>query len=417
MDLNRRQFLKTGVAGLSALALGPIPKARAWMRLAWGGNGRSTVIINLAGGYDGLNIVVPHTVAEYYTRRPTIAVPAVSTLPVSPTEGFNPAFGELHTHWLAGRMNVIRQVGYPTPDLSHFNSTDIWSTGSRLGYSAATRSGWMSRMAVLNGFTDAIEIVGIGTGNRLDFTGTTFKPAVFTSLAAFNYPVDAAFTADSNLRNQIHRTGLQTPLLLTDGSLEKKIHDKYQSTSALIDIIRNAIQTYPALVTYPNTSLGRTLQDVARLMYANLGTKIFYVQQGGFDHHAAEGTALPNLLTQVSQAVDAFIRDLIAMNLYDRVTTLMLSEFGRRNYENASFGTDHGHGNHMFGIGAGVRAGMKGQEVRSIDVQADYLSSKLDFRIPLKDLMEQWLGLNMQGIFTELSPGSSEETGSAFFHG
>jgi uncharacterized protein (DUF1501 family) len=336
---------------------------------------------------------------------------------VSATEGLNPAFGELHAHWLQGRMNAIRQVGYPTPDLSHFNSTDIWSTGSRLGYAAADRSGWMSRTAVKNNFSNAIEIVGIGTGNRLDFTGTSFKPAVFTTLSAFNYPTDSAFTADSNLRNQLHRASLETPLLLTDGSLEKKIHDKYQSTSALIDVIRNAIQTYPALVTYPNTSLGRTLQDVARLMFANLGTKIFYVTQGGFDHHAAEGTALPNLLTQVSQAVDAFMRDLIAMNLYDRVTTLMLSEFGRRNYENASFGTDHGHGNHMFGLGAGVRPGVKGQEVRPIDLQVDYMTSKLDFRIPIKDLMEQWLGLNMLGIFPELPPGSSEETGSAFFHG
>ena len=368
------------------------------------------VIVNLRGGIDTMTSYVYHGLNAYYSRRPNIAVPApnpgnvLAALPAETGFGFHPLLSELHTAYTNGEMAIVQKTGYPSPNLSHFSSQDIMSKGVRDLAHPDTR-GWLGRLGDLY-FTETIKIVGVGTGNKLDYVSNGFKPVVVDDLASLTIPTDAGQPTDSTYRNDKAEEILSGSGPLT--GLRAQIASSTESAFELAESIQNAIANYPGNVTYPNTTFANNLRDISQLIFANLGTQVFYVETGGFDTHANQINSVGNLYPNLSQGLGAFITDLKGMGAYSNTTLILLSEFGRRNFENGGGGTDHGHGVHFAVIGGSVNGGRKGQAVTNADLLLDYLPGEVDFRQVYSEVIQDRLCVDPTPVFPDWThPGGS----------
>ncbi len=404
MNYDRRSFLLSSLGGLVSPWL--LSKGRRVTAFGGGGgNGKSIVFVNLLGGIDGLSMVVNYGQSAYYSRRPAITVPAPGqpggALDLDPALqiGLSPLWPELHALYLAGDMAVVQKVGYPTPNLSHFESQDIWSRWRR---TVTTDSrGGLGRLSDTY-FTQEIDLVGINTGSKLDFVGNANRKFVIASLDSFVVPSDTAHATDSDFRNDTAEAmnlsvGSGDPLLL-------QVKSTTQSALSLVNQVQGGIAGYTSSIVYPSTKLGSSLRDVARMMSANLGTQVYYVQTGGFDSHANQTTLLTNLAPDVSASVGALASDLQAMNRWNDVVVVIFSEFGRRNFQNGSTGTDHGHGNYVWLVGGAVQGGLKGSPVTNADINQDYLPSAIDFRQIYWDLVGEHLAYDPALILSDFTP-------------
>ena len=413
MCIDRRHFVKAGLGAIAAtaipgrnvLALGGLKEHRASSRL-----NHRVIMINMRGGWDSLSVFPPHGLNEYYNLRPTLAMAApdptdpTSALPAEPGVGISYLMPELHAAYQAGEVVVLQKTGYPSPDLSHFTSQDVMSKGIRDGSHPDTR-GWLGRLGDLY-FTDTIKIVGVGTGNKLDFIGDAFRPVIVDSLDALTIGVDSASLSDSEFRN------LKTEEILNETGpligLKAQVKSASTSAFALAEQVSSAIASYTATGIYPSTAFGASLQDVARMVHGNLGSQIFYVETGGFDTHGSQNNTLGVRLPAISQALGAFIDDMKAMNEYANTTLVVFSEFGRRNYENGSLGTDHGHAHHSMVIGGSVTGGLRGANVTNADMLQAYLSSQIDFRQAYHEVIASRLAVDPTPVFPDFThPGGS----------
>lgn len=413
MCVDRRHFVK---AGLGALAAGAIPGRNV---LAFGGlreHKSSTrlnhriVLVNIRGGWDSLTVFPPHGLTEYYNRRPTLAVPAPSAttpgaaLSAEPGVGISSLMPELHTAYQAGEVAVVQKTGYPSPDLSHFFSQDIMSKGVRDASHPDTR-GWLGRLGDLY-FTQAVKIVGVGTGNKLDFVGNSFNPVTLDNLDALTIATDSGQPLDSEYRNVkaeeiFNETGLLT-------GFKAKVVSAATSTFQLADQVAIAIANYTSASPYPGTAFGTSMRDVARIVFGNLGTQVLYVETGGFDTHASQDSVLGSRLPEISQALGAFIDDMKAMNEYDNTTVVVFTEFGRRNYENGALGTDHGHGHHSMVIGGSVNGGLRGANVTNAELLQEFLPMQVDFRQVYHEVIASRLCVDPTPVFPDFThPGGS----------
>jgi len=406
MCIDRRHFMKAGAGVLAAAAI-PGPNVLALGGLNGGKRGAHRVIVlNVSGGWDTLSAIVPHGLTEYYNRRPTIAVPAPN--PSDPTAalaaetgiGISPLMPEIHAAYQAGELAIVQKTGYPTPNLSHFTSQDVMSRGVRDLTHTDTR-GWLGRLGDLY-FNQTIEITGVGTGNKLDFVGNTFRPVVFDTLDSLTIPIDSGQTLDSVYRNQKTEEILGDAGALT--GLKAIVRSATTSAFQLTDQVTNAIANYTTTAVYPNTSLGRSMQDVARIVFGNLGSQILYVQTGGLDTHASQQNTLNARFPDISGSLGALIADLKAMNEYDNSTIVVISEFGRRNFENGGLGTDHGHGVNFLVFGGQVAGGIKGPNVTNSEMLQDYLPMVTDFRQVYSEIISTRLGLDPTPVFPGYTP-------------
>lgn len=406
MNLNRRSFLLAGLGTLATPLLGTVPGRVTALGGAGRGTGKIVVFVNLLGGIDGLTAVVNYGQSAYYSRRPSITVPPPGqpggALDLEPTLsiGMTPLWPQLHALYQAGDLAIVQKVGYPTPNLSHFESQDIWSRWRRDVAHPDPRGG-LGRLSDTY-FTQQIDLVGINTGSRLDFLSNLNKKVVLAGLDSFVVPVDAAQTVDSGFRNQsvaqVNASSTNTdPLLI-------QVKSTTESALGLVAQVQTGIASYPNSVVYPNSSLGRSLRDAARLIHANLGTQVFYVATGGFDSHANQTTLLTNLGPDISSSVGAFVADVQGMSRWNDVAVVIFSEFGRRNFQNGSTGTDHGHGNYVWIAGGAVNGGLKGAPVTNADLNLDYLPGTIDFRQIYWDITAQHLAYDPAPILSDFVP-------------
>ena len=413
MCLDRRHFVKAGlgtvaaaaIPGRNVLALGGLKAHKASAQL-----NHRVVMVNIRGGWDSLSVFPPHGLAEYQNRRPTLAIAApdpadpTSALPAETGFGVTYLMPELHSAYQAGELIVLQKTGYPSPDLSHFTSQDIMSKGIRNANHVDTR-GWLGRLGDLY-FTDTIKIVGVGTGNKLDFIGNSFRPVIVDNLDALTIGTDSGSGLDSEFRNTKSEEllGGTGPLI----GLKAQIRSAASSAFSLAEQVSNAISSYTSASIYPNTSFGASLQDVARMVYGNLGSQVFYVETGGFDTHASQNNTLGIRLPQISQALGAFMDDMKAMNEFASTTLVVFTEFGRRNYENGGLGTDHGHGHHSMVIGGSLTGGFRGAHVTDPDMLQDYLGSQIDFRQIYHEIIASRLCVDPTPVFPDFThPGGS----------
>jgi uncharacterized protein (DUF1501 family) len=353
---------------------------------------KALVVIQLSGGNDCLNTVVPYSDGLYYDFRPTVNIAPAQVLPINDAFGFNPSMGAIKRLWDQGKVAIVNGIGYPHPDRSHFRSMDIWHTAEpeKIG-----KEGWLGR---------AIRSLDPKSDNVL--TGVNFGRGLPRALGCRGVPVASVGNLETyGLYPDVQEEGLRQLALQTFARMygvaagrEAVMGFLGQTASDALkgaDLLRSAPAQYASSVTYAHNSLAQNLKSIAQVMFADLGTRIFYTQHGSFDTHSGELISHAKLWQEVADGVGALMEDLQEHGRADDVVLLIFSEFGRRIRDNGS-GSDHGSGGVAFIIGNAVRGGMYG-EYPSLKVEAQLegdLHYNIDFRSTYSTLLEQWLGLD-----------------------
>ncbi|GAC1445160.1 MAG: DUF1501 domain-containing protein [Chloroflexota bacterium] len=353
------------------------------------------VVIQQAGGNDGLNTVVPYTNTQYYKRRPTLAIHPDRVLALDSTVGLHPYLAGIKSIWDEGNLAVVQGVGYPNPDLSHFKSTIVWQTGDPL---ATQDTGWLGRYldTALDGDHNPLKAVSIGDSLPLAFRSRANATPAVTSLPDFQLPTNAdGRTRLAALRAfaEMNRSALdRNPTLAA-------IRSSQSTTVQAVGKLQAVPTGYRARVRYPKTDLARQLQLVAQLIHANLGTRVFWVTQDGYDDHAREMGDHAHLLRELDGAITAFYRDMQARNWHRQVMMMTWSEFGRRVEENGDRGTDHGTAAPMFLLGGRIRGNVYGDDPILTNLDGDgNLKYHIDFRSVYGTVMDRWMGANATAV-------------------
>ena len=356
------------------------------------------VVLQLSGGNDGLNTVVPYTNPRYFDNRPNVRIPEDQVLPINDDVGFNPNMVELKELYDQGKVAVIQGVGYPTPNRSHFRSMDIWHTCEP---EKIADEGWLGR---------AIRDLDPNKDNVL--TAVNFGRGVPRALVAPAVPVASVGNLETygvlttieqeNQRDEaIDLFSRMYSPAMGRGSALQYLSQTGMDALEGADILATAPAMYSSTVEYGGGSVAQYMRNIAQVHFANLGTRVFYTTApyNSFDTHATQMAAHSKLWTDVSRTVNDFYQDLQEHSASDNVVLLVFTEFGRRVHDNGS-GTDHGSGGAAFVIGDPVKGGLYA-EYPSLDddklLEGD-LHFNNDFRGLYATLLEDWLGLDAQPI-------------------
>ena len=356
------------------------------------------VVLQLSGGNDALNTLVPHGDPLYYDNRPSVRVPEGQALDIDGYVGFNPNMAPMKRLYDEGRVAVIQGVGYANPNRSHFRSMDIWHTCEP---DKQGTEGWLGR---------AIRELDPGKENVL--TGVNFGRGLPRALAAPGVPVASV----GNLATYGVLTGIEAETQRTDAlDIFSKIYSPTIGRSAVVDylsqtgmdalkgadILSTAPEMYASSVEYGGDVVGQYMKNIAQVHLAGFGTRILYTTApyNSFDTHAGELAAHAKLWTDTSNAVADFMDDLREHDASDNVTLLVFTEFGRRVHDNGS-GTDHGSGGVAFIVGDNVKGGLYGQypSLEEDKLLEGDLHFNNDFRSIYTDLLENWMGLDAQPL-------------------
>ena len=388
--LKRSHFLLGTVSGLTIVANADhfFSKALAEAALPGfsGSANRVLVLVNLQGGNDGLNCVVPHGDDAYYRYRPTLGIPKSNVLQINERIGLNPAMKSFKALYDKGVVAIVQGVGYPDPDHSHFRSTEIWQTAAPDRYE---HTGWLGR------YLDEANL----PKNNL-FNGIAISQVLPEALVARNTDVPAVPQLNGygllSDRNRAARSAYSSivedtrlPFRSPYLSHVMEIEDHAQKGS---EELPKLIAGYKTTASYPASPIGRSLALAAQIVGSNIGTHVLYVQHGSFDTHINQKGTQDRLLGEFSDAMAAFYNDLAAHGNDGRVLTLTFSEFGRRVGENASRGTDHGEASPLFMVGGGVKGGIYGSYPDLSRLSMGNLGFTTDFRSVYATVLERWLG-------------------------
>ncbi len=328
--------------------------------------GKILVVIQLSGGNDGLNTVVPFRNDDYYSLRPGIAIAETDVLKLTDSLGFHPALTGLKDIYDQGYLTILNNVGYPNPDRSHFRSMDIWHSGS--SSSEFWYSGWLGR------YLDAQCDIGKPVHSVLEIDDTL-------SLAVKGELKNAlGVTSPKMLYDSVRSLDVATNSNTGNSNLDY-LYKTLADTKSSAEYLYDQSVIYNSSVTYPNTDLGKHLKTVSELIVSGCETSVYYCEHGGFDTHFGQLNKQKNLLNQYSEAVSAFVEDLKTNNKLNDVVIMTFSEFGRRVEQNASGGTDHGTANNVFIINGELKKpGVYNEtpDLKNLD-QGD-LIYKVDFR-------------------------------------
>jgi uncharacterized protein (DUF1501 family) len=373
------------------------------------GNGKAPVlvIVQLSGGNDFMNTFIPYTHGVYYDSRPTLSVPPEQVLPLNDTLGLHPNAAPLREIYEQGKMAVVQGIGYPNSNRSHFRGMDIWHTCEP---DKLVTEGWLGK---------AVRELDPRHENVL--TGVSFGRGLPRAMAAPGVPVTSVADLDtyglmSGVTDQQQRQealavfqSMYAPALGTGVVMDYLAHTGLDVLKGA-DIIKKAPALYTSSVKYADNPIARSLRDVARVHTANLGTRIFYTQHGGYDTHATQLAVHPRLLGELSGALRDFMQDLQEHQAADEVAILVFTEFGRRVKDNGS-GTDHGSGGGALIIGERVQGGLYAEYPSLAPSQQLYgedLRHTFDFRGVYATLLEQWLGVAaaplVGGTYEQLRP-------------
>ena len=356
------------------------------------------VVLQLSGGNDILNTLVPYTNPLYYDNRPNVRIPEDQVLPINDTLGFNPNMAPLKALYDAGKVAVIQGVGYPTPNRSHFRSMDIWHTCEP---EKMADEGWLGR---------AIRDLDPNKKNVL--TGVNFGRGLPKALAAPGVPVASVGSLESygvltTIELEEQRTQaldifarMYSPSMGTGPVMEYLSQTGMDAMNGA-DILATATAKYSSTVEYGGSSMSQYMRNIAQVHCADLGTRILYTTApyNSFDTHATQMSAHAGLCTNLSQSVGDFFDDLKEHNATENVVLLLFTEFGRRVHDNGS-GTDHGAGGAAFVIGDAIKGGLYGEypslaEEKLMDGDLHFNN---DFRGLYATLLEDWLGLDSKPI-------------------
>ena len=387
----RREAMRLGLYGLGAAAGAPSLFTNVATALAAskkndaGAENRILVVVELSGGNDGLNTIVPYGDDAYYRQRPTIGIPATKVRKIDDHFGFHPSMAGFEKLYKDGNLAIVHGCGYEKPSLSHFESMGFWHTGAP---NAGEPLGWVGRVA------DAMDpagqrnyVVNIATTQSLAVRGGNHSPLVF-------------YDPEQFFRSGVYQ---QQPVFQRFGRMRETEND---SLNFLTEIAANATDSaafvrqawadYQTPVDYGASSagLGLDLRKVAALIQANMPTRLYYVTYAGnvFDTHVYQADVHGRLLIYTADALRAFIDDIQRIGRGSDVAVMVFTEFGRRVPENTSKGTDHGTATPMFVIGEKVKGGLYGTPLSLTNLVDGNLIYTTDFRRVYASMIHEWLG-------------------------
>jgi len=378
----RRAVLSSALRSSSLIALGssvPGFLARSARAASPERDGRALVVIQLDGGNDGINTVVPFGDEGYGRNRKALKLAGERLIRVSDGVGLHPAMGDAGKLLESGRLAIVPGVGYPNPDRSHFRSMAVWQT-ARLDPEDHGGPGWLGR---------GLDAAGSGEGKKASlYVGAGTPPVALRGRRASASSLERIedLTLDSARPPGDDGAGSGDDL---SAFVRRSSLDAYAAADRLAELARDK----DASARYPGTALAGRLRLVARLLKGGYGSRVFYTSQGGYDTHAAQSATHADLLADLSGALLAFLDDLTASGLADRVAVLCFSEFGRRVAENGSAGTDHGAAGPVLLAGPAVRPGLLGKYPSLSDLDGGDLKVAVDFRRVYATLLTGWLGL------------------------
>ena len=400
MRVSRRLFIRDGVAtvtlGLAA------PSFLSAIAQAQGVPSRRLVVIYLGGGNDALNTLISYQDGAYYSRRPSIAIPAGQVLQVGTDAaghalGLHPRLGGLLNVFNEGHLALVQRTGYPNSSRSHFEATDIWGTANP---QSSTGSGWLGRyLDTLPRPLDALAAWNTtGETPRALLSGQSGVPAI-PNATSYNYasPNRGAAATQERAAAQAMASSPATGrphLAFVNGTSRGAIET--------LDRVAQA-RSYTPTVVYPNNGFGLALRTVAGAIVRGIGSRVYWVETGGFDTHAQQGAAggaYGNLMGSLGDGLWAFYSDVRNQGLANDTTVIVFSEFGRRISENGSSGTDHGAAGVMMALGGLVRGGLYGTAASlapgnpTLENNSGDVRHETDFRSVYARLLDQWLGVN-----------------------
>ncbi len=385
----RREFLRAGLyaVGLTAGLPSVFQQfSRAETEKALKGDEkhpeRILVVLELAGGNDGLNTVVPFTDDAYYKARPSIGIAKKQVLKLNDEYGFHPSFEGMQTLFKDGKLAIVHGCGYPEPNLSHFTAMEWWHTATPHGND---KYGWLGR------FADAHQpkpvdnyIVNIAARQSLAIASAKHSPVIFKDPRKFG-------RAGTEAEQKVFETyGKVYPT--TNRSLDF-VNTVSRTATGGAAVVRSACADYRTRVDYgSDNDVTLDLKKVAAMINAKLPTRLYYLSMGGFDTHAAQPELQQTLLMYLSDALRGFMEDIGRIGRADDVTVMLFTEFGRRVGENASKGTDHGTAGPMFILGKPVKGGFYGKHPSLTELDGGNLKMTTDFRSIYATMLSRWMG-------------------------
>jgi len=356
---------------------------------------KKLVVIQLSGGNDGLNTVIPYRNDLYYSNRPGISIPKNKLIDLNGELGLNENLSPLKSLYDKGNLSIINNVGYPNPNRSHFRSTDIWHTASSA--SEYLDSGWMGRY--------------IDQYGKKPYSGIEVDDSL--SLILKGRTINGVATKDAKKMFNNAKTPFFSKVLETQTEAHLSEHNLGYLYKTMVGAKSSAKYIYETSKTitstksYPKNPFAKQLKTTAEFINSKLDTKVYYVSMGGFDTHANQANRQARLLKTYSEAMEVFVKDLEASDSFKDTLILTFSEFGRRVQQNAASGTDHGAANNLFIIGKDLnKPGIYNDspDLSNLDNNGD-LKYTIDFRSVYATLLDQWLGASHSKVL-----GSSFET-------
>lgn len=388
MLIKRKEFLQIGSLATASFMVPKFLKAFEKGQLVPPGN-KVLVILQLSGGNDGLNTVVPVRNDIYYKVRPKLGIEKSKALLLNDEVALHPALTGLRDLYNDGSLGILNSVGYPNPDRSHFRSMDIWHSASQSDEYVNT--GWLGRYldAQCGGCDKPTQALEIDDTLSLALKGEHVKGL------AMRDPRRLYGTSQEKFFKEVvanHK----------DEAGEQPVDYLYKTmaeTVASADYIFKQSRLHPTTAQYPNSGLGQSFKTIASLIFSDINTKVYYVSLGSFDTHVGQAGQQQRLFTEMNEAITAFVKDLKANNRFQDVMLMSFSEFGRRVAQNASGGTDHGTANNMFFVSGGLKQkGVLNAMPDLTDLQDGDLKHKVDFKQVYATILKNWLQTDDKGI-------------------
>ncbi|MCZ8516506.1 DUF1501 domain-containing protein [Paenibacillus filicis] len=401
MKLTRRDFIVKGTALLATLGLGgPMIFAESGGLLS--SQSQDTpdpdapvlVVIQLSGGNDGINTLIPYGMGGYFDARPTLKITENKVLAIDNQVGLHPSLTNMKDMYNNGKLAIIQGVGYPNPDHSHFRSMEIWQTAEPEKY---IHSGWLGRYAEtsLKSNANPLKALQIGNSANKAMNSDVVSIPVIQSLETYNFLDPKTPKPD---QNRIAKAFLDMYDPDQQGTAIQVTCQRGKDAYESVEAVHSLTNGYQMKVEYPKTGIAKDLQLVSKMLAGNSGTRVFYLQLGGFDDHIQEKVLHAKLLQQLDEALGAFYKDLEAQGLVDRVVTMAFSEFGRRVKENGNGGTDHGTAAPVFVLGGRIKGGLYGVMPSLTNLNNGDLKYEVDFRSVYYTVLDGWMKGDAQGV-------------------
>ena len=388
--LSRKSFIQTSTLAATSLFVPKFLKAFEGNhnKLVPPGN-KVLVVLQLSGGNDGLNTIIPITNDIYYRERPKLSISKTDAIKLTDDAGIHPELKSLADAFGSGDMAIINNVGYPNPDRSHFRSLDIWHSASNSNEYINT--GWLGRYldSVCNNCAEPTQALELDDVLSLALKGQEHKGLAFKDPKRLFNTSQSKYLKDLNTAHHNHEH-------------EKPVDYLYKTMAATLssaNYIYEKSKQHSTTTTYPTTELGKNFKTIASLIFSDINTKVYYVSLGSFDTHVNQQNQQQKLFKEMNDAIAAFIKDLKDNNRFNDVVLTTFSEFGRRVSQNASNGTDHGTANSMFMIGGGLKQkGFINNLPDLSNLQDGDLQYTVDFKSVYATLLNKWLGANDTNI-------------------